>query len=149
MKKMIYGLGIAAAGAALTTLLWVVVSMAFEVEQSALDRITGAVNVAVWMPMVTYLVTGLFQTVRFRRRFDQESYQPLKKPVSLVATFIVQAIIIALWGRPGSDLGQASLAFVSALILTLVMGMLTMMAALIWGRPIIGTTKLPFTKSDL
>jgi len=149
MKKLIYGLGITAIGAALTMLLWVILSMAFEVEQSAMDRITGAVNTAVWIPMIVYLISGLFQIIRFRGRFDQESYQPLKKPIAMMVSFIIQAVLFALLGRPGSDLGQASLTFVCALVFILVLSALTMAAALIWGRPIIGTTKLPFANSDL
>ena len=148
MRKLIYGLSITAIGAALTMLLWVILSMAFEAERSALDRIAGAVNTAAWVPMVVYLISGMVQMIRFRGRYDQEFYQPLKKPVAMLMAFVIQAVLIALLGRPGSDLGQASLAFVCGLLLTLVLGILTMAAALIWGRPIIGATKLPFINSD-
>lgn len=146
MKNLISGLAITAVGAALTVVLWVVLSVAFEAEQSALNRIAGAVNTAAWIPMIVYLITGLIQIVRFRGRVDQESYQPLKKPVSVMVVFIVQAVVIGLLGRPASDMGQASLAFVCGLLLTLLLGLLAMAAALIWGRPIIGRTKLPFAR---
>ena len=149
MKKLISGLATTAAGAALTMLLWVILSMVFEAEQSALERIAGAVNTAAWVPMIVYLISGLFQMIRFRGRYDQESYQPLKRPVAMMMAFIIQAVLIALLGRPGNNLGQASLAFVSGLLLTLVLGILTMIAAMIWGRPIIGETKIPFIKSDM
>lgn len=147
MKKII-GLTITGIGAALMMLLWVILSMVFEVEQSALDRIGRAINIAVWVPMVGYLVVTVFEMIRFRKRFDQQSFQPLKKPFALMVAFIVQVVIFVVFGRPDSNRGQASIAFVSAMLFVLIFSVLTFGAALICGRPIPGRTELPFSCSD-
>lgn len=147
MKKLI-GVTITASSAALIMLLWVILSMAFEIEQSALDRITGAVNTAAWGPMTGYVITALLEMLKFRKRFDQQSFQPLRKPFTLMVTFIVQVVIFVVFGRPDSSRGQASIAFVSAMVIVLVTSVITFSAAMIWGRPIIGRTELPFSNSD-
>lgn len=146
MKKLI-GLTITAIGAALMMLLGVILGLVFEVEQSALDRITSAVNTAAWIPMIGYIISALFQMIKFRKRFDQQSFQPLKKPFGLMVTFIVQ-VVIFVFSRPASNRGQASIAFVSAMVVVLVMSVITFSASMVWGRPIPGRTEMPFSNSN-
>lgn len=112
-----------------------------------LDRITSAVNTAAWIPMIGYIISALFQMIKFSKRFDQQSFQPLKKPFGLMVTFIVQ-VVIFVFSRPASNRGQASIAFVSAMVVVLVMSVIVFSASMVWGRPIPGRTEMPFSNSN-
>ena len=148
MKKIIYGTAITAQGAAMTMLFWSIMAAFFEAEQSALDTISSSVNLVTWVPVAVYLVSAVATSIRFRARYDQMSYQPLRKPVAILVSFVTQTGLFAVLGKPSNVHGQASTAFVIALILSLILGVFSLATAFVLGRPILGSTKLPFSGNE-
>lgn len=146
MKKFI-GVGITAVSAAATMLLWSFLGLAFEIEGVARDRIGQGVNLSALVPVVVYICTALCAHLRYRKRLDANHYQPLyRHPTGLIVNACAQTLLMVLTGFPSQGVGQTSTAFVTALVLVLLTGTMSLVAALIFGRPVGGKTSFPNAK---
>ena len=70
--------------------------------------------------------------------------QLLKIGVGVVFTYI--GLVMFLTGFPSEGAGQTSSAFVTALVLALLTGTISLITALIFGRPVGGKTSFPTAK---
>lgn len=146
MKKLI-GIGITVFAAVATMVLWNFLGTAFEIEGVARDRIGHGVNLAALMPLCVYLSSVAYTHLSYKKRLDANHYQPLcRRPVGLIANAFLQIVLMVLGGFPTQSAGQTASAFTAAVVLVLLTGTASLVAALVFGRPIGGKTVFPFVK---